>query len=517
MKPLAIKPLFPSPVLALAALFCAHSLRADPMAYMAARGGDFGIIDLGTGAFSLLGNSGQTLAGLGVVNGSLYGSSYREGVTTLYTVNSANGSLSPVGSANADCDDFGSTANQLFMVDTSANLYSIDAATGGATLVGSTGLSLAGLWCNLSTGGTNLYFSCGSQLYTLATNTGAATLIGTMGDLQVGALLAQDGVIYAGQDYPVNQMDTLDPVSGVASPGPVLSGESQPFFGLASYPLTAPPADPMAYMTARGGDFGTIDLATGVFSLLGNSGETLAGLAVVNGSLYGSSFHENLTTLYTVNAADGSLSPVGSTTVECDDLGSTVNQLFMVDTDANLYSINGATGEATLIGSTGLTLAAWRGLSTGATDLYFSNGNQLYTLSTNTGAATLIGSMGNLQAGALLMQGGVLYAAQDDPDNQVDILDSVSGVASPGPVLAGESEPFFGLAPYPLPTAPSLAISYSNNAAVVSWTPSITGWTLQTNGNPGGAAWGNYPGPVANNTVTNTPATGNLFFRLVQP
>jgi hypothetical protein len=29
--------------------------------------------------------------------------------------------------------------------------------------------------------------------------------------------------------------------------------------------------------------------------------------------------------------------------------------------------------------------------------------------------------------------------------------------------------------------------------------------------------WGNFAGPVVNNTATNPPLTGNLFFRLTHP
>jgi len=65
--------------------------------------------------------------------------------------------------------------------------------------------------------------------------------------------------------------------------------------------------------------------------------------------------------------------------------------------------------------------------------------------------------------------------------------------------------------------APLLTIIFTNNAAVVSWPASATGWTLQTNGNVNTTNWVNYGGTVVNNTVTNSPPTGKLFFRLFQP
>ncbi len=66
------------------------------------------------------------------------------------------------------------------------------------------------------------------------------------------------------------------------------------------------------------------------------------------------------------------------------------------------------------------------------------------------------------------------------------------------------------------PGAPLLTIAWSGNQAIVSWPSSFTSWTLQTNGNPVTANWVNYVGAVINNSVTNSPATKNLFYRLKQ-
>lgn len=64
------------------------------------------------------------------------------------------------------------------------------------------------------------------------------------------------------------------------------------------------------------------------------------------------------------------------------------------------------------------------------------------------------------------------------------------------------------------PGAPLLTISYSGNQAIVSWDSSVTGWALQTNNNLSTGTWGNYLGAVVNNSVTNAPPTGTVFFRL---
>jgi hypothetical protein len=64
--------------------------------------------------------------------------------------------------------------------------------------------------------------------------------------------------------------------------------------------------------------------------------------------------------------------------------------------------------------------------------------------------------------------------------------------------------------------APTLTITYSGNQAIVSWPPSVSGWTLQTNTTLASSSWGDYLSTVANNSVTNSPPKGNLFFRLKQ-
>jgi hypothetical protein len=76
---------------------------------------------------------------------------------------------------------------------------------------------------------------------------------------------------------------------------------------------------------------------------------------------------------------------------------------------------------------------------------------------------------------------------------------------------------FWSLYAVQSPGAPTLIITYAGNQAVISWSPSVTGWTLQTNANLAIGSWGNYSGQVSSNSVTNAPPTGNLFFRLKQP
>ena len=100
---------------------------------------------------------------------------------------------------------------------------------------------------------------------------------------------------------------------------------------------------------------------------------------------------------------------------------------------------------------------------------------------------------------------------------------SVSGTIgqhdASGPMTGGNfslTGGFWALLAVQTPGAPLLTITYIGNQAIVSWSPSVTGWTLQTNLNLATPTWGNYLGSVVNNSVTNTPPKGNLFFRLKQ-
>jgi hypothetical protein len=76
---------------------------------------------------------------------------------------------------------------------------------------------------------------------------------------------------------------------------------------------------------------------------------------------------------------------------------------------------------------------------------------------------------------------------------------------------------FWSLYAVQTPGAPLLTITFANNQAIVSWPASATGWMLQTNGNLGTTNWVNYGASVVNNSVTNSPTRGKLFFRLVNP
>src|SRR5271163_2758112 len=123
------------------------SLQADNLAYMlgtAAPGVEnpFGIVDLNSGAFTLIGNMGSGgYDGLAVANGVLY----TEQNGLLYSINTSNANLTLIGGVTGNnLSTFGSTTTGLFgMAPTGSSsvetLFSINPETGAITAIGPIG------------------------------------------------------------------------------------------------------------------------------------------------------------------------------------------------------------------------------------------------------------------------------------------------------------------------------------------------------------------------------------------
>ncbi|HEY6344504.1 MAG TPA: hypothetical protein VIY49_23675 [Bryobacteraceae bacterium] len=213
----------------IALLLATSPIKADDIAYFLS--GQFGTVDLTTGAVTLLGtpnfSSGFT-AGLGEVGGVLYAASYEGG--TLYTVNPASGALNPVGNSSIIIYCMGSTTTGLYAAgwpagtNTQANptlyFYSIDPRTAAATQIGQFGVSPGFYNRTFSTGSPTLYFADFENLYSIDTNSGNATVIGgtvsggTNGIIP-GGLAYVNGKLYAASNSP-NVVWTLNPASGAA-------------------------------------------------------------------------------------------------------------------------------------------------------------------------------------------------------------------------------------------------------------------------------------------------------------
>jgi hypothetical protein len=157
-------------------------------------------------------------------------------------------------------------------------------------------------------------------------------------------------------------------------------------------------ADPILWIDDANGEIGKVDVATGKVTLVGNAGVVLTDIA---------------------------FSPTG--------------QLFGVDF-SNLYSINTATGAATLIAPLS------GGLAGQANALVFSNGGtlfsagfgstHLFTINPATGATTDVGNVGTSSAGDLAFANGHLYLTGSNNDLiQIDLTGTnVSAFKDLGPI-----------------------------------------------------------------------------------
>jgi len=223
-----MKATFPSLGACLAAtlLASAPSARASVLAYESSSS-DFGMIDLTTGQYTFIGNTGQVLAGLGNYGGALYA-----GVNTstgFYQVNPANGSLTFIGDGGVPIVATGSTTGGVYELGFNDNLYSVNLTNGALTLIGNTGIPIASP-TGMSANGPNLYINSQSNLYLVNTSTGNASLVGSTSPAQFGTMVYIDGMYYAGAatgspfDIFTFDPNTADVTSSLDSNSPLFWG-----------------------------------------------------------------------------------------------------------------------------------------------------------------------------------------------------------------------------------------------------------------------------------------------------
>lgn len=127
---------------------------------------------------------------------------------------------------------FGSTTSGVYAFDPNLNLYSVNTTTGATTLIGPTGVSLSN-YVAVSAGSDTLYLTNGlpATFYAINTNTGTATEIGNTGLAGIGAMVFENGTLYAGVISPLS-VYTLDPATGAATFVASTPGGNGDFWGL---------------------------------------------------------------------------------------------------------------------------------------------------------------------------------------------------------------------------------------------------------------------------------------------
>lgn len=250
----------PKPIIAFAFFLFAVSASADPLVYVigaagTSNQGQFGTIDIKTGAFQQIGPSTPGLFGLGAgPNGSLVSLTYSG---DFDSINPATGMTAFIGKTGLDnCVAPGSSpcgpnsanlvgvaAGNIYATDFQNNLYRINPITGAATLIGRTGIpAIPFIPTTLNPDGSiNLYdetllgmggklyatfdaftFDFNSnaltsvvvapELYQIDPATGLTTVIGPT-DLGIGGAVDVNGTTYEFNDL-TGQIDTLDLSNG---------------------------------------------------------------------------------------------------------------------------------------------------------------------------------------------------------------------------------------------------------------------------------------------------------------
>jgi hypothetical protein len=229
---------------------------ADSQVFIVNGSQQFGTINLTTGAFQQIGPAQPEAGSFGLAeasNGSLVTFAYS---SNLYSITPATGAPTFVGPTGlADCgtpispcgptsaSTLGNFAGNIYSTDFRNSLYSVNADTGTATLIGSTGIpGIPFIPGSFNPDGTinfydqaifgsagNLYetfdafvFDLNSftvvstivapALYQIDPSSGLGTLVGTT-DLGIGAVAGVDGTYYAFNDM-TNQIESLNLANG---------------------------------------------------------------------------------------------------------------------------------------------------------------------------------------------------------------------------------------------------------------------------------------------------------------
>ncbi len=222
--------------------------------------------------------------------------------------------------------------------DTTDTLYTLNAATGAATLVGA--LGVAGIWQSITSHGGTLYAinDTTDTLYTLNAATGAATLVGALGVAgRWQSITSHGGTLYAFNETT----DTLY----------------------------------------------TLNAATGAATLVGALGGAGIWRSITShgGTLY--AINDTTQALYTLNAATGAATLVGALGVVAGGWRSFTSHggtLYAInETTDSLYTLNAATGAATLVGALGVA-GIWKSITSHGGTLYLENIRAAAKLSGNT-------------------------------------------------------------------------------------------------------------------------------------
>jgi hypothetical protein len=214
-------------------------------------------------------------------------------------------------------------------------------------------------------------YPASANLYAVNQATGALSTVGAVGFDNIGDLTSDQVSTLWGIQITTDSLVSIDPVTGVGTLGPAITGTATPPTGGPAFPIVSLAYDPL---TA---------------TLYGNTSVPYGG--------------ETADELYSINTTTGAATAVGLIgddsvyALAFDQSGD----LFGVDGTCDLVGISTASGAGTVIGSTGLAPNGGCGAYDIASDptsgmMYLADGfsSSLYTVDLTSGAASLVGPYG---------------------------------------------------------------------------------------------------------------------------
>lgn len=151
-------------------------------------------------------------------------------------------------------------------------------------------------------------------------------------------------------------------------------------------------AGPILWVGDSQGQLGTVDVATGAATVIGNMGSAMTDIAFdPSGNLYGITFD----TLFSIDPTTAVATAIGSLGISANSLVFDAAGTLYTANNA-LYTINTTTGAASLVGNGGAAYSSSGDLAFISGQLYLSSltGDKLLTLDTSTGVGTDIGNIG---------------------------------------------------------------------------------------------------------------------------
>jgi len=485
---------FCGPVVVAAEIYTHHSF------------GRLGVLDTATGVFTDVGpyelpeSTGLTATAFGP-DGTLYGMVQgfvtRGGMSRLVVLDQQTGKATPIGYANPintvalDIAPNGTAYVAGFEEPALAmkgdpNLYTIDTDTGQLTSIGSTGIDRIMDFAFDSTG--TMWATTGNELYVIDRGTAISEHVASITGVDVatndpnaeimGIMFDEYDVLYATAFIEGSPLFTIDTTTGQATVA-AEPGLSFPHGG-DIYILPRPVASAVYTSYNMGQSLCVLDVATGEFRDAGSyqlpesTGMTATAFdpdGTLYGMLQGFGTRGGMSQLMVIDPRTGKANPVGFAnpinTVGLDFgpdgtayVAGFEQPLFAMEGDTNLYAIDAATGQLTLIGDTGIDRIMDFAFDSAGT-MWATTGNELYTIDTSNGASQHVVSISGVDTatgdpaaeimGIMFDENDVLYATAFIEGSPLFTIDPVTGQAT-AVSQPGLSFPHGGDIPGPAPT-----------------------------------------------------------------